>query len=88
MTYTEAINQGYKEQVDEVRVLPVDYSTRTDWPGRYPNEVEFCASLRFLDYGGEELTITAYYYQSQDVLTENGGELDLLDWDVANYEVV
>ncbi len=87
MTYDQAIQNGYKDQIEAVNKVACDYSQRTDWPGKQDGEIEFTASHKWTAEDGYEYTIVAYYYQDEDDTPEDG-DLGSLDWTVFGYEVV
>lgn len=87
MTYDQAIQNGYKEQVDAVNAVSCDYSARTEWPGKHPGEIEFTASYKWTAEDGYEYTIVARYYQDADAIAASDGELDRLDWVAFDYEI-
>ncbi len=85
MTYDQAIQQGYKEQVEAVQKVACDYSGRL-MPD--PSAVEFTASHKFVAADGYEYVITAYYYQDREDLNAcEDGDLGSLDWLATKYEI-
>jgi hypothetical protein len=84
MTYDQAIQQGYAEQVEAVNKVDCDFSGR-QLPD--PSVIEFRASHQFTGADGYEYTIEAYYYQDADDMPEDG-DLGSLEWTASRYEIV
>lgn len=83
MTYDQAIQNGYTEQVKAVHGVSVDYTGRQVGDGT----VEFSGSHKFTGADGFGYTMTAYYLQDADDVTAAGDNLDELDWHPTRYEV-
>lgn len=83
LTYEEIKKRFGLEILDELDQENCEFTNRLMTNG----EVEFTASLEILDNFGDEITLTAYYYQDQDDVdaVEN---LDELDWEIYGYEVI
>jgi hypothetical protein len=86
MTYNQAVQNGYEDQVKAVAAVPPDYSGRTAWPGKQDGMIEFTASHTWTDQYGHSYTITAHYYQDEDDMPEDG-DLGSLDWTPWDFEV-
>jgi hypothetical protein len=51
------------------------------------DRVEFAASVRCEDADGEDVTLTAYYYPTQDELDDAGDDLSNVRWEIVGYEI-
>lgn len=65
--------------VDEVSKKPCDFSQRV----MSDNTVEFVATTYAKNEDGDEVLLSAFYYQDKKDVNDN--ELDNLDWKVAGY---
>lgn len=81
----QAIERAGQEIVDLLDYENAEYSNRV--MPECLGVVEFIASLKFVDTEGEERTLTAYYYQDRDDVTDEEKELDSLDWEIEGYEI-
>ena len=85
MTCDQAIQAGYKEQIEAVSRENADYTGRL-MPD--PTVVEFSAHHHFKGVDGYDYTITAYYYQDREDLNAiEDGDLGSLDWTAAKYDI-
>jgi hypothetical protein len=85
MSYDQALQFGYKEQVEAVSKVQADYTGRLMDD---PAIVEFSASKQFVGADGEDYTITVYFYQdAADLNAIDDGDLGVLDWTPAKYEI-
>jgi hypothetical protein len=83
----EAIKQAGLEKVLEVEALDCDFTNRL-MPAGFEDDVEFAASVDFVDNEGNYRVLTVYYYQDQSDLDElDDGDLGYLNWEIEGYEI-
>ena len=85
MTYNQALQNGYGQQIEAISNIQADYTGRL-----MPDSavVECSASHCFVGADGFDYTITAYYYQDGDALKAcEDGDLGSLDWVAVKYEI-
>lgn len=85
LTREQAVAIVGEAAVAKVDAENCDFTSRAQCDG--DTRAEFSASVTCKDKGGEDCTLTAYYYQEQSDVDAAEG-LDQLDWQVEGYEVV
>lgn len=83
LTREQAIELAGIEIVNKLDYENCDYTNRVQTDG--DTDVEFSASIRFIDQEGTQRTLTAYYYQNQGTLDET--DFDNLDWEINGYAI-
>jgi len=84
LTRAEAEARCGTEIVSQLSYAHVEPTDRVQTDG--DTDVEFAASLGYVEWGRCR-TVTAYYYQSPEAVATVIG-LDELTWEVAGYEIV
>ena len=88
MTYDQAIQQGYADQVKAVDALNCEIAQYQHPTDESCGVVAFTASHRWTAEDGYEYTITATYYQDKDDLDGcEDGDLGSLTWKVDHYNI-
>lgn len=81
LTREQAIEIVGAKLVDELESENCDFSNRV-----MDYDVEFTASVKFVDNEGIDRVLIAYYYQDQDAVREVEN-LDGLDWEIEGFEI-
>jgi hypothetical protein len=82
LTRKQTIEMVGLELVEKVENLNCDFTGRLQTDG--DDTVEFAASVDFIGEDGNARILTAYYYQNQEKLYEEFGNLD---WKANGYEI-
>mgnify|MGYP000977366315 FL=1 len=89
LTREQAIALVGKSLVEKLDGVECDYTNRCQTDG--DTDVEFSASVDFVDEDGFDRVLIAYYYQDTDhmneILVANGGDLGGLNWEIHGYDI-
>lgn len=81
----QAIEAAGLALVEKLEAMDCDFTNRLQTDG--DEDVEFAASVMFVDADGNERELTAYYYQSPEALATVDNDMGVLDWDISGYEI-
>ena len=84
LTRRQVIALAGLETVEKVDSENCDFTNRL--LPEVSEEVEFAASVEFVDQEGNERSLTAYYYQDEKEVDEVES-LDNLEWEIHGYEI-
>lgn len=85
LTKDQAIAIVGEAAVAAVEKENCDFTNRLQCDG--DDRVEFAASVACKDADGNDATLIAYYYQTQDALDSAGDDLSNIDWTIYGYEI-
>ena len=92
VTREQALAVVGEQAVDAVERKNCEPTNRVGYNGACQGDdlCEWCASVSCKDKDGNECTLAAYYYttnEQDEVMAANSGDGSYIDWEIAGYEM-